>query len=57
MKKQLLKATNSSLFLREIIKTVKSIEVKYGVKLEAAVDLLFEAWQDNHWVYVMGNGG
>lgn len=57
MKKQLLKTTNSSLFLREIIKTVKSIETKYGVKLEAAVDLLFEAWQDNHWVYVMGNGG
>ncbi len=29
----------------------------YSNKLEAAIDLLFQAWKDGRWVYIMGNGG
>lgn len=33
------------------------LKVLCSQKLDQAIDLLFEAWKEGKWVYVMGNGG
>jgi D-sedoheptulose 7-phosphate isomerase len=43
--------------LAQVEDTATVIKVMYSRQLEAAIDMLFEAWKDGRWVYVMGNGG
>lgn len=33
------------------------IKEQYSVQMEMAIELLFTAWKDGKWVYIMGNGG
>ncbi|HEU0051362.1 MAG TPA: SIS domain-containing protein [Patescibacteria group bacterium] len=44
-------------FLREVAEVSTAIKVLYSEKLDQAIDLLFEAWKEGRWVYIMGNGG
>jgi D-sedoheptulose 7-phosphate isomerase len=44
-------------FLAEIGEITTVIKVLYSAKLDQAIDLLFEAWKEGRWVYIMGNGG
>ncbi|MBI5728686.1 MAG: SIS domain-containing protein [Candidatus Magasanikbacteria bacterium] len=44
-------------FLGEVQEVATAIKVVYSQKLDQAIELLFEAWKDGRWVYVMGNGG
>lgn len=44
-------------FLNSIQEISTVIKVLYSEKLDQAVDLLFQAWKDGRWVYIMGNGG
>lgn len=47
----------SSQFLAEVQKTVELIDREYSHQLEAAIQVLFDAWREERWVYIMGNGG
>lgn len=33
------------------------IKENYSEQIESAIDILFDAWKDGSWVYIMGNGG
>lgn len=44
-------------FLSEIQEIATTIKVLYSQKLDQAIDILFDAWKEGRWVYVMGNGG
>ncbi|MDP3710320.1 MAG: SIS domain-containing protein [bacterium] len=44
-------------FLQQINEISTVLKVLYGAKLDQAVNLLFDAWRDGRWVYIMGNGG
>ncbi|KKW42367.1 MAG: Sedoheptulose 7-phosphate isomerase [Candidatus Magasanikbacteria bacterium GW2011_GWA2_56_11] len=44
-------------FLDQVGDVTVAIKVLYSEKLDQAVDLLFAAWKQGHWVYIMGNGG
>lgn len=47
----------SSQFLDQVQETTTAIKVLYSEKLEKAIEVLFEAWKNGRWVYIMGNGG
>ncbi len=47
----------SSDFLSKVSDVSLQIRAEYSEKLEQAIDLLFEAWKNGKWVYIMGNGG
>ncbi|MBU2575466.1 SIS domain-containing protein [Patescibacteria group bacterium] len=47
----------SSSFLSQIEEITRIIRVTQIEKLDQAIDILFEAWKDKRWVYIMGNGG
>lgn len=49
--------TYSSTFLTQVNQTVDLIKNSYCNQLEKAIDLLYEAWKEGRWVYIMGNGG
>lgn len=44
-------------FLQELEKVSTKIKVHYSEKLDQAIEVLFQAWQNGQWVYIMGNGG
>ncbi len=44
-------------FLGQATDVLTAIKVLYSTKLDQAIDLLFEAWKEGRWVYIMGNGG
>lgn len=44
-------------FLNQVADVTTTVRVLYSQKLDQAINLLFEAWRDGRWVYVMGNGG
>lgn len=44
-------------FLAQIQDVATTIKVMYSKKLDEAVEVLFEAWKEDRWVYIMGNGG
>lgn len=50
-------ASYSSVFLSKVSDVSLQIKAEYSEKLEQAIDLLFEAWKNEKWVYIMGNGG
>ncbi len=47
----------SRTFLGQASDVLAAITDQYADKLDAAIDLLFEAWKEDRWVYIMGNGG
>jgi len=47
----------STSFLSKIEEITKIIRVTQSEKLDHAIDILFEAWKNGLWVYIMGNGG
>lgn len=47
----------SSLFLDDSILTIRKIKEQYAAQMDMAIELLFEAWKNGYWVYIMGNGG
>lgn len=47
----------SSSFLEKLPDIITKINALYSQKLEQAIDILFDAWKEGHWVYIMGNGG
>jgi len=47
----------SSNFLSKIASVSDQLKINYGEKLEQAINILFEAWKNKQWVYIMGNGG
>lgn len=49
--------TYSTAFLTQVNETVDLIKSSYGPQLEEAIDLLYNAWKEGRWVYMMGNGG
>lgn len=44
-------------FLDQVADIIVAIRGLYSKKLDQAIDLLFEAWKEDRWIYVMGNGG
>jgi len=51
-------ATNySSNYLSNISNISEKLKAEYGEKLEQVINVLYQAWQDNKWIYIMGNGG
>lgn len=44
-------------FLNDIIDVTEVISKEYSAKLDDAIELLFNAWKNGNWVYIMGNGG
>jgi len=44
-------------FLSDIQEISTVIKVLHSQKLDQAIELLFQAWKDGRWVYIMGNGG
>ena len=44
-------------YLTQVGTVTDILKKEYSEKLEMAIDVLFEAWQNGHWVYIMGNGG
>lgn len=44
-------------FLSQVAEISTAMKVLYSEKLEKAIDLLFQAWKDGAWIYIMGNGG
>lgn len=50
-------ASFSAGFLTATEETVRKIRADYSQKMDQAIELLFEAWKEGRWVYVMGNGG
>lgn len=51
------KQSYAAAFLSDIGEITTAIKVLYSTKLDQAIDLLFQAWKDGRWVYIMGNGG
>lgn len=47
----------SALLLDQSLEVIKKIKEQYSTQMDLAIDLLFEAWKNNNWVYIMGNGG
>jgi len=47
----------SALLLDDSLEVVKKIKEQYAVQMDLAIELLFEAWKNGKWVYIMGNGG
>jgi D-sedoheptulose 7-phosphate isomerase len=47
----------STSFLTFIEESASIIKNQYANVLEQAIDILFDAWKDGRWVYIMGNGG
>lgn len=47
----------SSDFLSKVSDVSLQIKAEYSEKLEQAINLLFKAWKEGSWVYIMGNGG
>ena len=47
----------SASFLSDIQEISIVIKVLYSQKLDQAIELLFQAWRDGRWVYILGNGG
>jgi len=47
----------SESFLQQINEISTVLKVLYSAKLDQAINLLFEAWREGRWVYIMGNGG
>lgn len=47
----------SQSFLTQARDAIVSIEKEYSPQLDKAIEILFEAWKNNSWVYIMGNGG
>ena len=47
----------ASSFLSMITEVNNIIKAEYSQKLDQAIELLFEAWKEGRWVYIMGNGG
>ncbi len=47
----------ASSFLSDIQEISTVIKVLHSQKLDQAIDLLFQAWKEGRWVYIMGNGG
>src|SRR3989344_830309 len=44
-------------FLESAEDVVRSLRTSQAHSLDQAVELLFDAWKNDRWVYVMGNGG
>lgn len=44
-------------FLARVEDTVREIRTTAGPALERAIQILFDAWKDGRFVYIMGNGG
>ncbi|MFZ2522328.1 MAG: SIS domain-containing protein [Minisyncoccia bacterium] len=44
-------------FLKDIEDVVIRTSREYSSKLDNAIELLFNAWKNDNWVYIMGNGG
>lgn len=44
-------------FLAGVQEISTVLKVLYSQKLDQAIDILFSAWREGRWVYVMGNGG
>jgi len=51
------KSSFASEFLAQTAEISTVLKVLYSEKLDKAIDLLFQAWKDGAWVYIMGNGG
>lgn len=47
----------SAKFLSEVESAMKKIKTDSAQKLSEAIDLLYQAWKEDRWVYIMGNGG
>ena len=47
----------SGLALEKSELVLKKIKEQYTKEMDLAIELLFEAWKEHRWVYVMGNGG
>lgn len=44
-------------FLALIKETTDLIQSQYATALDEAIGILFQAWKEGRWVYIMGNGG
>ena len=44
-------------FLAEVMAATALIDKEYSYKLDQAIEVLFDAWKNERWVYIMGNGG
>jgi D-sedoheptulose 7-phosphate isomerase len=51
------KHSYSALLLDDSIEVLEKTKEKYADQMDIAIELLFEAWKMNKWVYIMGNGG
>jgi D-sedoheptulose 7-phosphate isomerase len=43
--------------LADMEQSLTKVRENYSDKVDSAVDILFEAWKEDRWVYIMGNGG
>ncbi len=47
----------ASPFLSQVEAAASRVKAEYAHELDEAINVLFRAWKENRWVFIMGNGG
>ncbi len=52
-----MKTSYSHKALEEKIEALNHVKENYSDAIEESIEILFNAWKDGKWIYIMGNGG